>query len=167
MDEKDNIIGYERKKTLLPATFAVMTSFNRIGATWAGGNYNLITNVLRKEWGFNGFVLTDYEVRSYMHTDQTLAAGGDAKLTTVDWGGFSLKKSKEHQYYAYDAAHHILYTVVNSSGMNGYVHGVQFINGFAYYKIMLIAWDIIAITSLVIMGLKIYNSFKETKENPL
>ena len=36
-----------------------------------------------------------------------------------------------------------------------------------YYKLMLIAWDIIAITALVIMGLKIYNSFKEAKENSL
>ena len=161
LDEEGNIISYERKKSLLPATFAVMTSFNRIGATWAGGNYNLLTNVLRKEWGFNGFVLTDYEVRSYMHTDQSLAAGGDAKLTTVDWGGFSLKKSKEHQYYAYDAAHHILYTVVNSSGMNGYVHGVKFVNGFAYYKIILISWDVIALASLVVMGLFLYKNYKK------
>ena len=73
----------------------MMSSFNRIGTTWAGGHYNLITNVLRGEWGFNGFVLTDYEVGagkgSYMNTLQSLAAGGDAKLKTVDmeaWKGF-------------------------------------------------------------------------------
>ena len=51
--------------------------------TWAGGHYNLITKVLRGEWGFNGFVLTDYEVGagkgSYMDTPQSLAAGGDGK----------------------------------------------------------------------------------------
>ena len=141
-----------------------MTSFNRIGTTWAGGHYNLITNVLRKEWGFNGFVLTDYEVTSYMHTDQALAAGGDAKLTTVDWGGFSLKDNPAYHKYAYDAAHHILYTVVNSSGMNGFIHGVRFVNGFAYYKIMLIALDVALVTSIAIVSIKLVKKVKKLKE---
>ena len=163
-DENGNITGYVRKEKELHATFAIMTSFNRLGATWAGGNYNLITNVLRKEWGFNGMVLTDYEVTSYMDTDQALAAGGDNKLTTVDWGGFSLKGSKEHQYYAYDATHHILYTVVNSSGMNGYVHGVEFVDAFAYYKIILIVWDVLAIAAISIMGVMLYKRIKKLKE---
>ena len=30
-----------------------MTSFNRIGATWAGGSYDLITGIVRNEWGFD------------------------------------------------------------------------------------------------------------------
>ena len=163
-DEDRNIIGYSYETATLPGTFAVMTSFNRIGTTWAGGHYNLITNVLRKEWGFNGFVLTDYEVTSYMHTDQALAAGGDAKLTTVDWGGFSLKDNPAYHKYAYDAAHHILYTVVNSSGMNGFIHGVRFVNGFAYYKIMLIALDVALVTSIAIVSIKLVKKVKKLKE---
>ena len=39
---------------------AVMSSFNYIGTQWAGGTYPLQTTVLRDEWGFRGFVLTDY-----------------------------------------------------------------------------------------------------------
>lgn len=35
--------------------------------------------------------------------------------------GFNLSKEKAYQGYGRDAAHHILYTVVNSVGMNGYV----------------------------------------------
>ena len=164
-DENMNITGYTYETTSLHATFAVMTSFNRIGATWAGGHYRLITKVLREEWGFNGFVLTDYEVKTYMYTDQALAAGGDAKLTTVDWGIFSLKDNPAYHKYAYDAAHHILYTVVNSSGMNGFIHGVQFMNGFAYYKIMLIVADVGLLTAIAIisvkLGKKIYKIKKE------
>lgn len=41
-------------------TLAVMTSFNRVGTCWAGGSYDLLTGVLRGEWGFDGFVITDY-----------------------------------------------------------------------------------------------------------
>lgn len=154
-DEDLNITGYTYENSIVDATFGIMTSFNRIGATWAGGHYRLITNVLRNEWGFNGFVLTDYEVTSYMHTDQALAAGGDAKLTTVDWGGFSLKNNPEYHKYAYDAAHHILYTVVNSSGMNGFIHGVRFVNGFAYYKIMLIVADVALVVGITLIGIKL------------
>ena len=158
-DENGEITSYVAKTTTIPAATAVMTSFNRIGATWAGGHYNLITEVLREEWGFNGFVLTDYEVGSgkgsYMDTLQTLAAGGDAKLKTVGMDalfGFDISKYPAYQSYGRDAAHHILYTVVHSAGMNGYVHGVEFVPGFAYYKLILIAWDILALAALIWLG---------------
>lgn len=154
--------GYEMKTTTMPAATALMTSFNRIGGTWAGGHYNLIQEVLREEWGFNGFVLTDYEVGkgkgAYMDTLQSLAAGGDAKLKTVGMDalfGFDIKKHEAYQGYGRDAAHHILYTVVNSAGMNGYVHGVVFDNGFAYYKIILIVWDVIALIIILVLGRKL------------
>ena len=39
---------------------AVMSSFNYIGYTYAGASSNLLQTVLRGEWGFKGFVLTDY-----------------------------------------------------------------------------------------------------------
>ena len=158
-DENGEITSYVAKTTTIPAATAVMTSFNRIGATWAGGHYNLITEVLREEWGFNGFVLTDYEVGSgkgsYMDTLQTLAAGGDAKLKTVGMDalfGFDISKYPAYQSYGREAAHHILYTVVHSAGMNGYVHGVEFVPGFAYYKLILIAWDILALVALIWLG---------------
>ena len=166
-DEDLKITGYTYETTSLPGTFGIMTSFNRIGATWAGGHYRLITNVLRKEWGFNGFVLTDYEVTSYMHTDQSLAAGGDAKLTTVDWGGFSLKNNPAYYKYAYESAHHILYTVVNSSGMNGFIHGVKFVNGFAYYKIMLIGVDVLLVVGITLLGIKLGKKIKKIKNEEI
>jgi beta-glucosidase len=168
-DESGNITGYEKKSTTVPAATAVMTSFNRIGATWAGGHYNLITEVLRGEWGFNGFVLTDYEVGmgkgGYMDTLQTLEAGGDGKLKTVGMDalfGFDISKESLYQEYGRDAAHHILYTVVNSAGVNGFVHGVEFVNGFAYYKIILIVWDVLAVVGLVLMGISLKKKLRKS-----
>ena len=162
-DENGEILYYIKTETTVPAASAVMTSFNRIGATWAGGHYYLITEVLRNEWGFNGFVLTDYEVGdgkgAYMDTNQTVAAGGDAKLKTVGIGmdaetllGYNLGNHPELLALGREAAHHILYTVVNSAGMNGFVHGVEYINAFANYKVILIIWDILAIAGLIWMG---------------
>ncbi|HEY1115190.1 MAG TPA: beta-glucosidase BglX [Chitinophagaceae bacterium] len=39
---------------------SVMTSFNDVEGIPASGNKWLLTDVLRKQWGFNGFVVTDY-----------------------------------------------------------------------------------------------------------
>jgi beta-glucosidase len=38
----------------------VMTSFNEVDGVPASGSTFLLTDILRKEWGFNGFVVTDY-----------------------------------------------------------------------------------------------------------
>lgn len=38
----------------------VMTAFNEVDGIPASGNKWLMTDVLRKEWGFDGFVVTDY-----------------------------------------------------------------------------------------------------------
>jgi beta-glucosidase len=98
---------------------AIMSSFNRIGSTWAGGSHALMTDVLRSEWGFQGFVITDFNLYGYMYPDQGIAAGSDHMLT------FEPFKALEDDSSAYavsnlrNVAHNIMYTVVNSNAMNG------------------------------------------------
>ena len=46
---------------------AVMSSFNFIGDRWTGANPNLLNNVLRDEWGFQGMVLTDCKINGRLH----------------------------------------------------------------------------------------------------
>lgn len=59
-----------------------MTSFNRAGATWAGGDYGLITGILRNEWAFDGIVMTDNaNTGVFMDGYQMTEAGADVKLT--------------------------------------------------------------------------------------
>ena len=38
----------------------IMTSYNKINGVWAHYNYDLVTTILRKEWGFDGVVITDW-----------------------------------------------------------------------------------------------------------
>mgnify|MGYP002230334481 CR=1 FL=1 len=62
-----------------------MSSFNYIGTRWAGGSEELCNTVLRDEWGFQGFVLTDYfGVYGYMNSDQGIRNGTDAMLVAYD-----------------------------------------------------------------------------------
>ena len=38
----------------------IMTSYNKINGVWSHYNYDLVTTVLRNEWGFDGVVITDW-----------------------------------------------------------------------------------------------------------
>ena len=42
----------------------LMTSYNKINGVWSHYNYDLATTILRKEWGYEGNVVTDWWMRS-------------------------------------------------------------------------------------------------------
>lgn len=48
------------KAAVKAGSASVMSSFNEIDGIPASGNKWLLTDLLRKEWGFNGFVVSDY-----------------------------------------------------------------------------------------------------------
>ncbi|MBR1847249.1 MAG: glycoside hydrolase family 3 C-terminal domain-containing protein [Bacilli bacterium] len=142
--------GKTLKTAQTPIALATMTSFNRIGSTWAGGDYRLLTEVLRNEWNFHGIALTDYTngAESYMHTEQMLRAGGDAQLSQY---GYAFKNfTAANTYYAKQAMSHVLFTVVNSNAMNGFVHGSTLgYDGFPVYYFIIIGLYTIAGAVLV------------------
>ncbi len=96
---------------------AVMSSFNYIGTEWAGGYAPLCQTVLRDEWGFQGFVLTDYfGVYGYMNSDQGIRNGTDCMLVAYDTETNHVKdqSSATGVLAMRQACKNILYTVVNS-----------------------------------------------------
>ena len=107
----------------MSACTAVMSSYNRIGATWAGGSVPLMQNVLRDEWGFEGFVITDFDLYEFMYPDQAIAAGSDLILSTDAMKSMTDTKSATAVQNLRKACHNILYTVAHSHAMNGIVPG--------------------------------------------
>lgn len=100
----------------------VMTAYNRVGCVWAGGDYNLIQNVLCNEWGCTGMIITD-NAFAYMNAADCLLAGG-----TLFDGMLNLQTRELDNDYVNDAvianhlrkaAHRNLYCIVNSCAMNG------------------------------------------------
>lgn len=57
---------------------SVMTSYGAINGLWTAGNYDLVSGILRDEWGFEGIVMTDWwaniNVRSQPADQKELAA---------------------------------------------------------------------------------------------
>lgn len=134
------------EKSVKAGARAVMTSYNRIGTVWTGGNYNLITRLLRNEWGFDGYVLTDYLDGDWENVDQMLAAGGDAALNLEDKGGMYACKSDTPQALTYlrRSAHHILYATVNSHAMNGIDGGTVIKAGRPKFYDLMIAVNVVS-----------------------
>ncbi|MCQ2982593.1 MAG: glycoside hydrolase family 3 C-terminal domain-containing protein [Treponemataceae bacterium] len=60
------------------AVHCIMSSFNKINGTFAGGNSWLLTQVLRNEWGFKGIVVTDWgDMDIVVDGADGVAAGND------------------------------------------------------------------------------------------
>lgn len=60
--------------------WGAMSSFINIGGSWAGGNEELLQNVLRDEWGFEGVVSTDAVLGGFMNPSLALRYGNDLML---------------------------------------------------------------------------------------
>lgn len=58
---------------------AVMSSYNKVNGKYVNNNYHLLTQVLRNEWGFDGFVMTDWFAtgRKYGDPAHAIASGND------------------------------------------------------------------------------------------
>ena len=134
-------------------TTAMMSSFNRIGTVWAGGSYELLTEILRDEWGFNGMVITDYGTSSYMMTDQMIRAGGDLALfqgrNPATEGDLY---TPSHRAAMRQATKNILYTVVNSNAMNGMGEGIIYRYAMPYWLIAVIILIVVVAAAFAVWG---------------
>ena len=128
---------------------AVMTSFNRIGAVPSGSNYALITELLKREWGFQGFVQTDMPSQS--NKDQMLRAGGSVEMNSGAAAPADLT-SPTAQHQIRRAVHDIAFAVVNSSAMQGVAPGSMIYYDMSPWAIILMIANIV-VYALILAGL--------------
>lgn len=107
-------------------TRGIMTSFNRIGTRWTGGDYRLLTEILRNEWGFNGLVICDFNtIPQYMIPRMMFYAGGSLDLATQQsamWTDCDTSDAGD-AIVLMRAVKDVMYTLVNSNAMNAEVIG--------------------------------------------
>ena len=109
-------------KTEQPAT--VMCSYNRLNGTFLSDNKRMLTDILRDEWDFNGYSVTDFT-----GVAPKAAPKESILYNTTAFCGFGVSVDYwEDEYFAHDAdmcaaikanLKYILYPLVNSAAMNG------------------------------------------------
>lgn len=96
---------------------AVMSAFNFYGTEPAGASSIMLNDVLRGEWGFRGFALTDYYgVYGYQDADRMVRNGNDCMLVAYDTetNHMTDTESATSVQAMRQACKNIMYTVVNS-----------------------------------------------------
>ena len=142
---------------------AVMSSFNYIGYTYAGASNNLLNTVLRDEWGFKGFVLTDYfGGYGYQNGDQEIRNGNDSMLATTKITNHITDKSATSVKAMRTAAHNILYTAANSWQ---YADGEPKVDTPIWKTAMYVAWGVTAVLVIALeaLAIKRYMDRKKAK----
>lgn len=139
---------------------AVMSAFNLVGEVYAGSNSALLNDVLRGEWGFRGFVLTDYfEVAGYMDSDRAIRNGNDAMLIAYDTetnhltdtsSATSLKAMRQ-------ACKNIMYTVVNSRAYDP----ENLSTGFLGWQKATIAIDALLGAAVIVLAVLAVRNYKK------
>lgn len=83
----------------------LMTSYNQLNHTYTANHRELVTDILRCEWGFGGLVMTDW--RSYSENagrpEKCVAAGNDLIMPGSDWDVERIRAAMEQGILSADA----------------------------------------------------------------
>lgn len=104
--------------------WTVMSSYNKINGTYAAEDRDLLTNILRDEWGFKGIVMSDWFGGS--DAVKQVAAGNDLQEPGTDKQKKAISKAIETGTLSETdlniSAKRILNLIIKSPTFNGYKH---------------------------------------------
>jgi len=138
----------------------IMSSFNRIGKRWAGGDYRLLTTILRQEWGFEGLVISDFNTCPHMVVKDMVYAGGDLNLQTLGTRIWMPEAGNASDVtVARAAAKNILYVVANSNALRG-----NFIMAMPIWQMVMLGVDVALAAALALWGILTVHSTAKKRQ---
>lgn len=152
---------------------AMMTSgWSGIAGLYSAYDYNLLTGVLRNEWGFRGYVVTDYDQGNGPNDDvavnRMVRAGTDQHMLdmTLSPGAYTSLDTATGVAALRSAIKNTLYTVVNSAQFNGAVPGSTIYYKMSPWRIGVIAVDVL-VGAIIAAGIfSIAKRAKDAQEHP-
>jgi len=104
--------------------YSVMSSYNRVNGRHASANPYLLTEILKKEWGFDGLVMSDW---GGVHETDVVQAGNDLEMPngrnmSVGKLKAALADGSVTQAAVDDSVHRILRTVIRVGLLDGPMH---------------------------------------------
>lgn len=140
-----------------------MSSYNAIGACYAARNGALLTDIVRGEWGFDGFLITDAGsctdtpiLTMAMGTDQFCLSSGaklamDAINASSDGYGVQLLR---------DSAKRILHAYANSVAVNGLAEDTVINESMSWWQVVLYVLDVLfAVIAVAALGMFVYSGY--------
>ncbi len=153
---------------------AVMSAMNRAGTDWVGANTNLLVNIMRGEWDFDGYCITDMAASNTAYimnyqdgiskgTDVFLGSGSESALD-------SFKKNNTYCRRMREASHRILYAVCNfSAAMNGITPETKVGASNWWWKTTIIAVDcvlgVLTLGAAAMYALCLVKDYYKKKDN--
>lgn len=74
------------KKCMDAGAASFMSAYNRVRGEWCGHNKHLLTDILKKDWGFEGFVMSDF-IFGIRGTEDAVNAGLDLEMHATQFYG--------------------------------------------------------------------------------
>ncbi|MCD8307938.1 MAG: glycoside hydrolase family 3 C-terminal domain-containing protein [Clostridia bacterium] len=166
----------ENPTTYVQGANGVMTSYNRIGATVSSANKGVMVDILRNEWGFKGYNITDF-------TSVTLTAAPKESLLfgtcafcgfgntggITYWNASSLKKDSNLCAAIKLDIKYALYSLVNSAAVNGTndtTHKVQLWSSWRIFYVTLeaVTGTLFALSAVAYVVCEVVPAVKKKKE---
>ena len=146
--ERDN--AELSRKTMRAAT-GIMGAANHIGVEWCAASYPLLQGVLRKEWGFQGVVITDMSLQLRPGiVDKIFRNGGDMRMYYYETALLDPDSSFARESLR-RAVKNICYAYANSNLMQGLVPGTVVCYGMAPWRMMVYAFDCAVLIAWIIV----------------
>ena len=154
------------KEVEIGGAMNVMNSFGRVGVVWTGAHEGLMTNILRGEWGMDGFALTDYSNNGTTYDIFLGIMGGTdswdnsnaGPMTRVDkLKRYDITQDPALAIRMREATHRILYTVANSAAMNGIAPSSKIVAVIPWWRALIIGVGVVSalgFVASVIMAVK-------------
>ena len=152
-----------KDNTFKTGAYGVMTSYNRIGAVASSANRGVMVDILRNEWGFKGYNVTDFTgVSLKAAPKESILAGttafcgfGSPNLSYWTKDTELLSKDKDICAAIKQNIKYILYSLANSNALNG-------INSSSHVVWLMTSWRAMYISFISISGvalLGLYGSY--------
>lgn len=154
---------------VMRATTGIMPAQNSVGDCLGTCNYNLLNNVLRKEWGFRGMVITDYWIWGDNNLrDLCIRTGSDAYLCMSMPAMWNLNDydSATARWAMRNAIHNISYALANSNATQDSAPGTTFRMSTSPWKIAANAAIVVIWVLVVALIVLMVRRTKDAKLHP-
>ncbi len=158
---------------VLGGAMNVMNSFGRVGVVWTGAHEGLMTNILRGEWGMDGFALTDYSNSGNTYDIFLgIMAGTDSWDCSAEGVGTRVNKLLNYDitqdpalaHRMREATHRVLYTVANSAAMNGVAPSSKIVSVIPWWRALIYGVGVVGVLGLAASIFMIVKTKKKANE---